>query len=117
MIDELPHLVAISGLTCLAVAILPPVPGPVSRSSVLLLGPLEVWRDGERLQLGGVKQRALLAHLALHANTAVSLDQLVEILWPVSRPRSVVANLRTYVWQLRQLLDEQLRTQGTGYVL
>ncbi|MET9630661.1 BTAD domain-containing putative transcriptional regulator [Lentzea sp. NPDC006480] len=82
-----------------------------------LLGPLEVWRDGRRESLGGVKQRALLAHLALHVNTGVSLDQLVEALWPVSRPRSVVQNVRTYVWQLRQLLDEQLRTHGTGYVL
>lgn len=84
---------------------------------MLVLGPLEVWRNGRQEHLGGVKQRALLAHLALNANTSVSLDQLVETLWPVSRPRSVVANLRTYVWQLRQLLDEHLRTQGTGYVL
>lgn len=82
-----------------------------------LLGPLEVWRDGRGVSLGGVKQRSLLAHLALHANTGVSLDQLVEALWPVSRPRSVVSNVRTYVWQLRQLLDERLRTHGTGYVL
>ncbi|MFI6096274.1 BTAD domain-containing putative transcriptional regulator [Lentzea sp. NPDC051213] len=82
-----------------------------------LLGPLEVWRDDHQEPLGGVKQRALLAHLALHANTGVSLDQLVEALWPVSRPRSVIANVRTYVWQLRQLLDAHLRTHGTGYVL
>lgn len=85
--------------------------------SVRVLGPLEVWRDGSRESLGGAKQRALLAHLALHANTGVSLDGLVEALWPVSRPRSVVSNVRTYVWRLRQLLDEQLRTHGTGYVL
>ncbi|WP_434453109.1 BTAD domain-containing putative transcriptional regulator [Lentzea sp. E54] len=82
-----------------------------------VLGPLEVWRDGRRESLGGVKQRALLGHLALHANTGVSLDQLVEALWPVSRPRSVVSNVRTYVWQLRKLLDDHLRTHGTGYVL
>ncbi|MEV6235346.1 BTAD domain-containing putative transcriptional regulator [Lentzea sp. NPDC051838] len=82
-----------------------------------VLGPLEVWRDDRRESLGGVKQRSLLAHLALHVNTGVSLDQLVEALWPVSRPRSVVQNVRTYVWQLRHLLDERLRTHGTGYVL
>ncbi|GGM89005.1 SARP family transcriptional regulator [Lentzea pudingi] len=85
--------------------------------SVRVLGPLEVWRDGRRENLGGVKQRALLAHLALHANADVSLDQLVEALWPATRPRSVVQNVRTYVWRLRQLLDERLRTHGTGYVL
>ncbi|SDO38151.1 DNA-binding transcriptional activator of the SARP family [Lentzea jiangxiensis] len=84
---------------------------------VRVLGPLEVWRDGRREGLGGVRQRALLAHLALHANTGVSLDQLVEALWPVSRPRSAVSNVRTYVWQLRKVLDDHLRTHGTGYVL
>ncbi|WP_307830129.1 AfsR/SARP family transcriptional regulator [Lentzea nigeriaca] len=82
-----------------------------------VLGPLEVRRGDRTENLGGVKQRALLAHLALHANTGVSLDQLVEALWPVSRPRSVVSNVRTYVWRLRQLLDDHLRTHGTGYVL
>lgn len=87
-----------------------------------LLGPLEVWRGEEQVHLGGVKQRVLLAHLALNANTGVSIDQLVEVLWPAARPRSVVANLRTYVWQLRQLLDPdsrapRVRTHGAGYVL
>jgi DNA-binding SARP family transcriptional activator/tetratricopeptide (TPR) repeat protein len=85
--------------------------------SVRVLGPLEVWRDDRRESLRGVKQRTLLAQLALHANTGVSLDQLVEVLWPVSRPRSVVSNVRTYVWQLRQLLGDRLRTHGTGYLL
>ena len=82
--------------------------------SVRVLGPLEVWLDGRREKLGGVKQRALLAHLALHANTDVSLDQLIEALWPATRPPSVVQNVRTYVWRLRRLLDERLRTHGTG---
>ncbi|WP_235921433.1 AfsR/SARP family transcriptional regulator [Lentzea tibetensis] len=87
-----------------------------------VLGPLELWRDEAQVELGGVKQRALLAHLALNANRGVSVDQLVEVLWPAGAPRSVVANIRTYVWQLRQLLDTdssspRLRTHGAGYVL
>ena len=33
-----------------------------------ILGPLEVIEDGQALDLGGQKQRALLAVLLLHAN-------------------------------------------------
>lgn len=37
-----------------------------------ILGPLEVLENGRRLELGGAKQRALLAILLLHANEVVS---------------------------------------------
>jgi hypothetical protein len=43
-----------------------------------LLGPLEVRDDGRSLALGGRKQRSLLAILLLHANKAVSDDQLTD---------------------------------------
>src|SRR5436189_213817 len=46
-----------------------------------ILGPLEVVEGGETLQLGGPKQRALLAMLLLHAGEAVSTDRLIEALW------------------------------------
>jgi len=45
---------------------------------VLLLGPLEARADGRQIQLGAAKQRAILAMLALHANAAVSADELME---------------------------------------
>ena len=38
-----------------------------------ILGPLEVIEDGQALDLGGQKQRALLAVLLLHANEVVSV--------------------------------------------
>ena len=39
-----------------------------------VLGQLEAWREGERLALGPIKQRSLLALLVIHANQAVSTD-------------------------------------------
>ena len=39
-----------------------------------VLGPLEVWRDGTLLRLGGERQRALLALLLLHANELVRTE-------------------------------------------
>ena len=46
-----------------------------------LLGPLEVMVDGTAVDLGGLKQRALLAILLLHANQPVQRDVLIDRLW------------------------------------
>lgn len=58
-----------------------------------ILGPLEVQANGHRLQLGGRKQRALLAVLLLNANEVVSRDRLIDALWgerppPTREPHS-----------------------------
>ena len=51
-----------------------------------ILGPLEV-SEGERtVELGGDKQRALLAILLLHANEVVSADRLIDWLWEEQPP-------------------------------
>jgi DNA-binding SARP family transcriptional activator len=47
-----------------------------------ILGPFEVLAaDGEPLQLGGQRQRAVLVSLLLRANEVVSTDVLVDRLW------------------------------------
>jgi len=48
---------------------------------IRLLGPLEVTRGGFPLALGGTKQRAVLAMLALRVYRMVSMDFLVDGLW------------------------------------
>jgi DNA-binding SARP family transcriptional activator len=83
-----------------------------------ILGPLEV-HDGERvLPLGGVRQRAVLAYLLLHANEVVSRDRLIEELWAREPPEAVVNVLQTYVSHLRKLLPAGvLVTRTPGYLL
>ena len=48
---------------------------------IRLLGVVEASHDGHAVPLGGAKPRALLAILALHANTPVSAYRLIEGLW------------------------------------
>ena len=91
-----------------------------------ILGPLEVIDGGQRLRLGGVKQRAVLAILLLNPNRMVSVDRLVDELWDGRPPGSAISTLQTYISHLRDLLEPRrsrgaaaqvLVTQNPGYLL
>ena len=83
-----------------------------------ILGPLEVLDDGRALDLGGAKQRATLAVLALHANRVVAHEQLIEALWDEEPPETARKALQVYVSQLRKVLGrERVETKPRGYLL
>jgi DNA-binding SARP family transcriptional activator len=83
-----------------------------------VLGPLEVAGDEGTVALGGVKQRAVLAMLLLHANKVVSSDRLIDALWGASPPLTARKGIQVYVWRLRgALAGERLVTRSSGYVL
>src|SRR6476660_5155953 len=83
-----------------------------------ILGPLEVTADGRALDLGGHKQRTLLALLLLQANRVVSSDRLIEALWEEDPPGTAAKALQVHVSQLRKLVGrERLETKAPGYLL
>ena len=51
-----------------------------------ILGPLDAVHADSRLPLGGTKQRAVFAMLALRINQVVSNDFLVDGLWTTPPP-------------------------------
>ncbi len=88
-----------------------------------LLGPLEA-RDaaGTPVALGGQKPRELLAALLLHRGQIVSVDKLVDFLWGAGATEGAATTLRTYVGQVRKILDQvgasgSLESRGGGYLL
>jgi len=83
-----------------------------------LLGPLEV-RDGERvLDVRRLKQRALLAALALRAGDVVSTERLVDELWGERAPKTAKHALENYVSELRKILGKDvILTRPSGYEL
>jgi WD40 repeat protein/DNA-binding SARP family transcriptional activator len=94
----------------------------VQRLEFRLLGPLEVWRKGEIIRLGGERQRALLALLLLHANELVTTDRLVDQLFGGDASDRTVNALRVAVSRLRRLLDDGedngvVLTRAGGYLL
>jgi DNA-binding SARP family transcriptional activator len=80
-----------------------------------ILGPLEVLEDGRVLELGGQKQRALLAMLLLEANQVVSQDRLIDALWEDAAPETAQKALQVYISGLRKRLGkERLQTKAPG---
>ena len=83
-----------------------------------ILGPLEAWRDGEPIELGGPKQRALLALLLLRAGEVVSTDRLVDELWGEQPPGKAVHTVQVFVSRLRKALGAgAILTRSPGYLV
>src|SRR5829696_3587654 len=83
-----------------------------------VLGPLEVREEGQPIEFGRQKQRALLALLLLRRGEVVSTDALVEGLWGEDPPRTARAALQNYVSQLRATLGPgTVVSQTGGYAL
>lgn len=88
-----------------------------------LLGTVEVSVDGVPLPLGGPRQRAVLADLALHVGRAVTTSQLIDDLWGERAPLSATHTIETYVSRIRRILSAAERgsavlvTTPNGYML
>ena len=87
-------------------------------TTLWVLGPLEVVRDGEQVRLGSGQQRRVLAVLVVHANEVVSSDRLVDLLWGDEPPPSATHTLQGLVSRLRRTLgDDRLEPRAPGYRL
>ena len=91
-----------------------------------LLGPIEArGPEGNRLKLGGMKQRVIFAVLTLEANHVVSVDRLVDALWHDAPPeKNPHATLQVHMSQLRRTLGAAgatdagwIEAQRPGYVM
>ncbi|WP_405593436.1 BTAD domain-containing putative transcriptional regulator [Streptomyces sp. NBC_01092] len=89
-----------------------------------VLGPLTVHGDSGPIMLSGVKQRATLGHLLLHANEVVATSALMRALWAGEPPPTARKMLQNAVSALRGLLAAEdtrggpvLLTHAPGYLL
>uniref|UniRef100_UPI001600F2EE AfsR/SARP family transcriptional regulator n=1 Tax=Nocardioides pelophilus TaxID=2172019 RepID=UPI001600F2EE len=89
---------------------------------VRFLGPLEVVADDRTVALGGPRQRAVVAVLALAVPEVVSTDRLVDAIWGEEPPASPLPTLQVFVSKLRKSLaaagvDGVLESRPPGYRL
>jgi DNA-binding SARP family transcriptional activator len=85
----------------------------------LILGPLEVRGEDGPLALAGIKLRAVLAVLLLHANEPVSAERLALALWGDEAPGGAAKTVQVHIWRLRKALGDRelIATTPAGYCL
>ncbi|MBC6456995.1 AfsR/SARP family transcriptional regulator [Actinomadura sp. HBU206391] len=88
-----------------------------------ILGPIELWADGRRYDLGTVKERCVLAVLLLTPGQPVSTEKLVSRVWDDNPPPRARDNLYSYISRLRRRfhrISDEIRidsAQSSSYVL
>jgi DNA-binding SARP family transcriptional activator len=84
-----------------------------------VLGPLEIRRDGMPVPLHARKPRTMLGALLVEYGRVVSIDRLIDALWPSSPPAGAQHALETHATRLRKLLggDVALTARDPGYAL
>src|SRR6266516_3917082 len=91
----------------------PTIPAPCTFAGMefRVLGPLEVRVDGRGLELGGLRQRRVLATLLLSPNRTVSVSRLVEAAWDEDPPATARRQVQNRVAALRAIL-----TRHAGFI-
>ncbi|NWG18894.1 MAG: AAA family ATPase [Chloroflexi bacterium] len=85
-------------------------------TTLLLLGPPEIWRDGQKLDIPRRKSRALLFFLAAE-RSSVPRERLLALLWPDLPRPAALQTLRTTLHSLRRLLGTVLLIDGERLAL
>ncbi|MET8352476.1 MULTISPECIES: BTAD domain-containing putative transcriptional regulator [unclassified Micromonospora] len=85
--------------------------------SFAVLGPVRAWRGQSEIDLGTRQQRLILALLLARASGAVSVAELVDLLWESDPPPSAVNVLHRHVGMLRRCFEPGLPTRAAGSVL
>lgn len=86
---------------------------------VRLLGPVDVTVDGETRPVSGLRRKAVLAALGLHAGAIVSVDRLIDLAWGEKAPATGLNTLQRNVSFLRGVLGSgtAILARPPGYLL
>ncbi len=87
-----------------------------------ILGPLQLRFDGRDIRLPAGRQRLLVAFLASHPGTSLSIERLIDTLWGAAPPTNPTNALQQAVFKLRRTLEangavDVLVTTEGGYLL
>ncbi|MEV0346904.1 BTAD domain-containing putative transcriptional regulator [Nonomuraea sp. NPDC050680] len=91
-----------------------------------VLGPVEAYEHDDELDLGGLRQRAVLARLLVARGQVVPVDTLLYDLWDDDTAKGAQSGLQVYISRLRRVLEpgrprggpnRLLVTVASGYAL
>ena len=79
-----------------------------------MLGPLRLVRDGQEIDVGGARQREVLARLAVAGGKPVSAEALLADVWGPVAGDSAAASLHVSVSKLRRAIDPGRRARASS---
>ncbi|MGC9670840.1 AfsR/SARP family transcriptional regulator [Planosporangium sp. 12N6] len=88
-----------------------------------ILGPVEVVHGGEPVRLDGPRQERVLAMLLINRGRLVTIEALVDVVWPSNPPVTATNQVQNSVTALRRKLcglgmpESGLVRKGAGYLL
>ncbi|MGY1745486.1 BTAD domain-containing putative transcriptional regulator [Blastococcus sp. SYSU D00695] len=85
--------------------------------SFRVLGSVGATRDGVPLELGGWRQRSVLARLLVAAGRVVPVEVLIADLWHAETPPSAMSSLQAHVSHLRRTLEPDRPPRTAARVL
>ncbi|MDQ1729970.1 MAG: hypothetical protein QOK10_129 [Pseudonocardiales bacterium] len=101
-------------------------PAPDSALSIRILGRLAASQDGQELDLGGSRQRAVLGILVAARRATIPASRMIDLIWDENPPPQASGALHAYVSHLRKRLEPSraarsaamvLVSEGSGYAL
>jgi DNA-binding SARP family transcriptional activator len=86
---------------------------------VRLLGPVDVLVDGTSTPVRGLRRTAVLAVLAVQSGDIVSVDRLIDAVWPDQPPSTAANTVQSHISHLRQVLGSRtaILARPPGYLL
>ena len=81
---------------------------------VRLLGPVALVSGGADVPLGGAKQRAIFAVLALRSPRLATTEQIIDAVWGAEPPKSARNAVQVYLSGLRKALGEGVEIERSG---
>lgn len=88
-----------------------------SRPEIRILGPTELWLEGQMVPMPSLGERAVLAALALRMGTYASVETLASDIWGDDLPQKWRKNIHVRVSRLRSRLNEHRSGFGDELVV
>jgi DNA-binding SARP family transcriptional activator len=90
---------------------------PETSLELRVLGELTAARDRVPIDLGGLRQRAVLAALLIHRSQVVAADRLADLVWGGRPPTNPTGALQAYISHLRRRLQPEAAARRRGDVI
>ena len=82
-----------------------------------VLGSIGASADGRAIDLGGAKQRRVLAALLIEPGSVVPVSRLVDAVWGSGAPSTAIGTVRAYLANLRRALEPGRPPRAAGTIL